>query len=110
MKNLWFRQCYVGPILLGDKTDTIRKPGGRSYEVGETIALTVGPRPAFAEAVVTAFEPVRAEWLPADRLSAARSFYGDLPAYIRLAFRVSKVCPPPSPRQAGTAPHTQTPR
>ena len=52
MKSLWFKQIYVQPILSGEKNYTVRKEGKRNPAVGETVALTVGPRPAFAKAKI----------------------------------------------------------
>lgn len=86
---LWFKQIYVPAILAGQKTDTIRGPGCRPLAVGQAVVLCVGPRPPFAEAIVTAFEQLPAESLASDRLEAAQAFYGESPTYTRIAFRVT---------------------
>jgi uncharacterized protein YqfB (UPF0267 family) len=61
MKTLWFKQEFVPAILAGEKTDTFRVLGNRKFAVGELVALSNGPRPAFARAIITAIEPVAAD-------------------------------------------------
>ena len=101
MRRLWFKQIYVKPILAGEKTDTIRSPDSRDWPVGQTVALSVGPRRPFAEAIVTAFESIPASDL-GDRLAVVQSFYGQHPTYKRLAFRVTRVLDPVTPPAPGT--------
>lgn len=69
MKTLWFRGCFIAPILSGHKADTIRHLGRRRFQIGETIALSNGPRPPFARARITAVEPVDADSIDPDRHS-----------------------------------------
>ena len=52
MKSLWFKQIYVEPILSGKKNYTVRKQAKRNPNKGDIVALTVGPRPAFAKAKI----------------------------------------------------------
>lgn len=59
MKSIRFKGCFVAPILSNEKRDTIRRSSKRLPAVGETVALTVGPRPPFAYASITAVEPVQ---------------------------------------------------
>ena len=87
---LWFKQIYVPAILAGDKTDTIRRPDCRPLRVGQAVVLCVGPRPPFAEAVITAFEQIPAASLPPDRLAAVRSYYGESLTYTRIQFRLTR--------------------
>ena len=58
MKTLWFKQEFVAPILSGEKRDTIRAQSTRLPRVGDAVAFTVGPRPAFAHAIINSVETI----------------------------------------------------
>lgn len=75
MKTLWFKNCFVAPILSGEKCDTIRRPSRRLPAVGETVALTVGPRPPFAYASIIAVESI--EDLSKDRAAQVVACLGE---------------------------------
>jgi len=77
MKTLWFKGKYVHPILSGSKTDTVRKNSNRLPNEGEQVKLTVGPRPAFAIAVVDSIES--ANELPEWRRKQVVECLSDLP-------------------------------
>lgn len=65
MRTLWLKSEYVAPILAKKKRDTIRRRTNRLPQAGEVVAFAVGPRPAFATAVVESVESVGV--LPAER-------------------------------------------
>lgn len=93
---MWFKQQYVGPILRGIKTDTIRHPRSRFIPPGTRVSFSVGPRSPFAEAIITACELIPAEDIPEERLRTLHALYGEHPVYQRVAFQVVKVfhkCP-----------------
>lgn len=56
--NLWFPQKYVAAILDGSKRDTVRSLNRQNNKlvVGERVRMSVGPRPAFATALITKLE------------------------------------------------------
>ena len=89
MKMLWFKQIFVGDILSGAKTDTIRRESNRLPAVGETIGLSVGARAPFAMARI-----VRRRRVQFDRLSEQRRaelgvcYIDPLKRMIRLTFEV----------------------
>jgi hypothetical protein len=97
--QFWFKQRYVGTILSGEKTDTIRplSASRRLPAIGEQVALSVGPRSPFATVVVEAVESVDPADLPADRAGRLAGIYGgEGRRFMRLRFRVVKVfdeCP-----------------
>ncbi len=65
MKTICFKQRYVEPILQGSKSDTVRRLNKITPRPGEKVRFSVGPRPAFAEALVD-------HVIPADGLSQER--------------------------------------
>lgn len=85
MRSLWFKNCFVAPILSGEKSNTIRRPSSRLPAVGETVALTVGPRPPFAYASIVAVEPV--DEMPDNRTAQIRDCLGESAGpLVRLSF------------------------
>jgi len=89
MKTLWFKAQFVQEILAGAKRDTIRPESARLPLVGETIALSVGPRKPFARAVVTRRARVDRSRLTRSRHDQVSECYGELPENsIRLWFRL----------------------
>jgi uncharacterized protein YqfB (UPF0267 family) len=87
MTSIWFQQRFVEAILSGEKTDTIRKIGRRPPPlVGETVAFSVGPRPPFATATVTAVVEIRAKDLSADYCELLRGIYGDFDRLRKISF------------------------
>lgn len=89
MKTLWFKAQFVPAILAGEKRDTIRPESTRLPTVGETIALSVGPRKPFARAVVTRRARVNQHMLSSGRRDQVIGCYGELPSNsIRLWFRL----------------------
>jgi len=83
--TLWFRRCYVADILSGKKRDTIRRVGSRLPRVGQEVSLSVGPRPAFARALITSADPVSLAELDQERAAAVQQMYGSDPL-VRLRF------------------------
>ena len=77
MKTMWFKGKYVEPILSGSKVDTVRKNSNRLPKEGEQVKFTVGPKPAFAIAVVQSIENVNK--LPEWRRKQVVQCLGDLP-------------------------------
>jgi hypothetical protein len=90
MRYLWFKSCYVEPILRGEKTDTIRAASVRSYQVGQLVALSVGPQRPFARAIVTAFDLITPQQL-GERFAEVRRLYGEAASYRRIGFRVTDI-------------------
>ncbi|MDQ3288924.1 MAG: ASCH domain-containing protein [Pseudomonadota bacterium] len=86
MKTLWFKREFVAPILAGEKTDTFRVLGKRTFAVGELVALSNGPRPAFARALITAVELVAADDQAARQSLVAQ--WSAAGTQTRLAFRL----------------------
>ncbi len=97
-RHLWFKKCYVEPILSGEKTATIRlkKP---KVDVGDTVTFHVGPRPSFATARILSVQQVTLDSLPRTTQHGLRSLYGGLqmqlfddarsPLVWRIEFRVA---------------------
>ncbi len=77
MKTLWFKQCYIAPILAREKKDTIRRESNRLPKVGEVVALTVGPRPAFGQARIMRRERIDPTLLPEARRKEVLGIYQD---------------------------------
>lgn len=69
MKTLWFKACYVQPILHGTKTNTIRKQSKRLPTIGETVAFSVGPRRPFCHARVVRLNKINKHAISAARLT-----------------------------------------
>lgn len=89
MKTLWFKQCYVAPILAGEKIDTIRRESNRLPNVGDQVALTVGPRPAFGAAEIVQRELIDLESLTETRRREVLGIYADETGPMtRLTFRL----------------------
>ena len=75
MKNLWFKNEFVLPILDGHKSHTIRKSDARLPKVGEIVSFSVGPRPPFAKARVLKVRMVKlSELEPAQRTAVLRCY------------------------------------
>lgn len=76
MRSIWFKQCYVAPILNGEKTDTIRDGDktGR-FRKGDIVAASVGPRPRFAVLEITDVELVDIDSIPVERGLALLELY-----------------------------------
>ena len=68
MKTLWFKSEFVPDILAGRKTDTIRRASSRLPVAGDIVAFSVGPRPAFAIAVILEVLPVAPAEIASERL------------------------------------------
>lgn len=77
MKTLWFKQCYVSPILAGEKTDTIRRESDRLPKEGEVVALTVGPRPPFCSVRIVRRERIDLSTIPDARRREVLGIYAD---------------------------------
>src|SRR5688500_18778746 len=96
MRQLWFKQMFVAPIVAGEKTDTVRKPRDRAGrdvlpKVGETVGLSVGAARPFAEAVVVGREDVRAADLDPQRRALVASMCGGAGELLtRVVFRVTR--------------------
>lgn len=92
MKTLWFKQCYVSPILSGEKTDTVRRESGRLPNEGDIVALTVGPRPAFCTAKITRRAQINLAALPEKRRAEVLGIYvNETGPMARLTFRVIEI-------------------
>jgi len=101
MKTLWFRGCFRAAILRGEKTDTIRMTC--RLREGEHVALSVGPRPAFARARVTRITRVTLADLCAERRAQVLACYPDLgPAALvwRIEFELVENVPADDPALA----------
>jgi hypothetical protein len=84
MRTLWFKSEFVVPIMSGEKRDTIRRRSNRLPRAGEVVAFSVGPRPAFAHAVVESVESVgHIQALRRDRLHELIGEGGDM---VRIRF------------------------
>ena len=89
MKNLWFKQCYVAPILSGEKPDTIRRDSDRLPAAGESVSFSVGPRPPFAVAEIVKRELIDLSALTEARRREVLGIYSDEPGpFARLTFQV----------------------
>lgn len=89
MKTLWFKQCYVSPILSGEKTDTIRRDSDRLPVPGEIVAFSVGPRPAFCRVKIVKRELIDLAQLKNARRREVLGIYADESGPMaRLTFRV----------------------
>lgn len=78
MRSIWFKACYVEAILSGAKRETVRRERwARSFNVGDVVSFTIGPRPPFAFARITAVGPVILASLPAQKRSALHELYGN---------------------------------
>lgn len=75
MRNLWFKQVYVGPILSGDKVDTVRLKAVPWLHVGDVVGASVGPRPRFATLRVTAIETIEIDTLDPERVKSIQKLY-----------------------------------
>lgn len=67
MRALWFKKEYVGPILSGEKTDTVRINPVKGLKAGDLVGAHVGPRPRFATLRVTSVETIRLGDLDGER-------------------------------------------
>lgn len=86
--RIWFKSEFVDPILSGQKRDTIRRatPRYAALRPGSRVSFSVGPRPAFASAVVTETRDVGD--VSPDRLRAATRLVGDGGPLIQIFFRL----------------------
>lgn len=94
--TLWFKNIFVADILSGAKRDTMRPISSRKApRPGDRIKLSVGPRPAFAEAVVESVEIITLRSLPEWRRAQVLACYPDAPPQLRrIAFRVVRAIAP----------------
>lgn len=67
---LFFKEMYRGPILRGEKRDTIRRPSA-AWRIGRIMQACVGPSRIFARLQITAIEMV--EEMDADRAQQVRN-------------------------------------
>lgn len=89
MKNLWFKQCYVEPILENKKNDTIRKNSLKLPVEGEEISFSVGPRRPFAFAKITRREYIDITACEQNRRDQLSSIYpGFSGVLVRLEFKL----------------------
>ena len=89
MKTLWFKQEFVAPILAGMKRDTIRFQSSRLPSIGDVVAFSVGPRPAFARATISHIEDVLPQALTQERAQQlARCAIDETKPLVRLTFCV----------------------
>lgn len=76
-------------ILSGAKSDTIRKASKRLPGIGEVVTLCVGPRPAFAHALIVKIEPIDPRKLPKWRRDQVLGCYAGMSGtFCRLSFRL----------------------
>ena len=88
---LWFKSEFVAPILKGQKTDTIRKDSDRLPVSGEIVSFSVGPRPAFARALIVSVAPVSLSDLdPERRAQVVQSLGKSKQRLVRLTFSVCR--------------------
>jgi len=107
VKTLWFKGEFVNPILRGEKWDTVRPRSNRLPRVGDEVAFSVGPRPPFAFARVTAVEPS----LDADRNGLVLSMCSTSGDMVRISFVLTSTPAPDRPhRPKPTGLRTQTSR
>lgn len=85
MTTLWFKRCYVGPILEGSKRTTIRAKPPR-FGVGQTVAATVGPRPPFALLDVQQIEELPLGSLAPEEADGLDAFYPGVSEFYRVTF------------------------
>lgn len=95
---MYFKACYVEPILSGRKRVTYRLPGKRHPKVGSVIPLSVGPRPPFAWARVISSRLVTADEIEPDHLAELISIYGEQEDYWEIRFELVEVAEPLSSR------------
>ncbi len=84
MRSLSFKIMYVDAIIDGSKTSTIRK--STPLRAGDVVALTVGPRPAFATARVTSVESITLDDLEVEQLESVRALYPSSSVLVRVSF------------------------
>ena len=93
MKNLWFKQCYVEPILKKIKVDTIRKVISPLPKIGDEVSFSVGPRLPFAIAVILKKEIICISSVDSSKKQELQKIYpsysGDL---IRLTYKLKSRC------------------
>ncbi len=87
MRQLWFKQRYVDPILTGEKTSTIRAKQPRFTE-GDAVTFHVGPRPAFAIVRIVSIGQRRFASLDPTTQEGVGSIYGDCTTVWRIAFQL----------------------
>jgi hypothetical protein len=75
MRSLWFKRRYVGPILSGQKRDTLRAKPPARLDTGEIVAASVGPIRPFALLRIEAIQPVTLADLDAETRAAFRAIY-----------------------------------
>lgn len=90
MKSIWFKQVYASPILLGEKSDTIRAGDVRhKYRKGENLAASVGPRRPFATLRIEDVELININDISTERKPALLELYPDAgDIFTRISFRV----------------------
>lgn len=93
---MWFKARYVGPIVRGEKRDTIRRLGKRPPVTGAIVPFSVGPRKPFAMARITDWVEISASDLPNGKAASVQSLIGEAPSYVLIEFEVLEVfrdCP-----------------
>lgn len=96
MKTLWFKQCYVRPILDGIKQETIRSAKRPGPMIGAHITVSVGPRTPFALIEVVDNEVIMLADLDPEDAFATIALIGDGERMRRIRFRLIRVfeeCP-----------------
>jgi len=95
MRHLWFKNCYVQPILKSIKVDTIRRQTSRLPKMNEIVALSVGPRKPFAIVKIINIEIIDFDnpSLCRDRKKTLQKLYPDYEGpLIRLSFVLKSTC------------------
>lgn len=78
---------YVGPILRGEKRDTVRT--STTLERGDIVGASVGPREAFAWVEITEVRHgVTLDSLDAEHAAAVRETYPGRQRFVQIFFRV----------------------
>lgn len=87
MRRLWFRQCYVEPILSGSKRSTIRRARG-ALPIGTLVHASVGPRTPFALLSIGACELRTIDTFPTEERDELVALYPDETMLAVLSFNV----------------------
>lgn len=88
MKTLWFKGCYVAPILSGEKRQTYRDlKAARRFVAGEIIGASVGPRPAFARLAIESVDIIPFDELPRVEQADALATYGSREPQVCIRFQ-----------------------
>lgn len=85
--TIWFKGHYVDPILNGEKTNSLRA-NPPHFAVGDTVNFSVGPRPPFARALITAICNIPWTALTPSEQSSMENLYGSLQSVWRFHFEI----------------------